>query len=110
MADRFEELRLREFARLDEARQAYLDYTGSSLYPQSLVKYPAEQAYDCFRAMTGDTFSTPQFDVCISNLPTGAVRASLGIATQQRDIAALLSFLSAYRDSSRASYAPALTK
>ena len=33
----FAELRRREFARLDIEGQAYLDYTGSALYPQSLV-------------------------------------------------------------------------
>ncbi len=31
-------LRAREFARLDAAGQVYLDYTGSSLYPASLVE------------------------------------------------------------------------
>jgi selenocysteine lyase/cysteine desulfurase len=33
----FDELRTREFARLDETAHAYLDYTGSALYPESLV-------------------------------------------------------------------------
>jgi selenocysteine lyase/cysteine desulfurase len=33
----FRELRTREFARLDETAHAYLDYTGSALYPESLV-------------------------------------------------------------------------
>lgn len=31
-------LRKREFARLDRSQSVYLDYTGSSLYPSSLVK------------------------------------------------------------------------
>lgn len=42
-ARRFEELRAREFARLDEAGIAYLDYTGSGLYPASLVRSHAER-------------------------------------------------------------------
>ena len=33
----FADLRAREFARLDAGHQAYLDYTGSGLYPASLV-------------------------------------------------------------------------
>jgi len=35
---RFEELRAREFSRLDECGTAYLDYTGSALYPESLLR------------------------------------------------------------------------
>jgi selenocysteine lyase/cysteine desulfurase len=34
----FAELRAREFTRLDRNRHAYLDYTGSGLYPESLVE------------------------------------------------------------------------
>jgi selenocysteine lyase/cysteine desulfurase len=35
----FAELRAREFRRLDDADEAYLDYTGSALYPASLVRW-----------------------------------------------------------------------
>jgi len=35
---RFDDLRRREFTRLDEAGIAYLDYTGSGVYPESLVR------------------------------------------------------------------------
>ncbi|HEX9729371.1 MAG TPA: aminotransferase class V-fold PLP-dependent enzyme [Gemmatimonadales bacterium] len=38
----FAGLRRREFARLDESDQAYLDYTGAGLYPRSLVARHAE--------------------------------------------------------------------
>jgi selenocysteine lyase/cysteine desulfurase len=34
----FEELRAREFARLDECGSVYLDYTGSGLYPESQLR------------------------------------------------------------------------
>jgi len=37
----FEALRRREFARLDDTRQAYLDYTGSALYGESQVRAQA---------------------------------------------------------------------
>ena len=33
----FAELRAREFARLGASGHAYLDFTGSALYPESLV-------------------------------------------------------------------------
>ena len=38
----FAELRRREFARLDATDHAYLDYTGSALYPERLVIEHAE--------------------------------------------------------------------
>ena len=34
----FAALRRREFSRLDATGSAYLDYTGTALYPESLVK------------------------------------------------------------------------
>lgn len=39
----FADLRAREFARLDAAGHAYLDYTGSSLYAASLVRSDTER-------------------------------------------------------------------
>ncbi len=38
----FTDLRSREFSRLDRQRHAYLDYTGSGLYPESLVERHVE--------------------------------------------------------------------
>ena len=38
LADRFVELRRTEFSRLEAAGETYLDYTGSGLYPESLVR------------------------------------------------------------------------
>jgi selenocysteine lyase/cysteine desulfurase len=35
----FRDLRAREYARLDEVRQAYLDYTGSGLYGESQLRW-----------------------------------------------------------------------
>ena len=50
----FEELRAREFARLDRAGVAYLDFTGSALYPQHLV---AEHAAYLRDAVLGNPHS-----------------------------------------------------
>ena len=42
-ATRFANLREREFSRLAASRHTYLDYTGSALYPESLVRRHAEE-------------------------------------------------------------------
>lgn len=39
----FEEWRTRELARIDQAHLAYLDFTGTALYPASLVREDAER-------------------------------------------------------------------
>ena len=50
----FADLRAREFARLDATGHAYLDYTGSALYPERLV---AEHAEFLRRAVLGNPHS-----------------------------------------------------
>jgi selenocysteine lyase/cysteine desulfurase len=45
--DFFEALRAREFARLDADNHAYLDFTGSALYPDSLVAAHAAMMRGC---------------------------------------------------------------
>lgn len=42
MEERFEELRRREFSRLDAQGQVYLDYTGAGLYAESQVRAHAD--------------------------------------------------------------------
>ncbi len=42
-ADRFEQWRAAELARVDEAGLTYLDYTGAALYPASLVRDDAQR-------------------------------------------------------------------
>jgi selenocysteine lyase/cysteine desulfurase len=39
----FGDLRRREFSRLDATGTVYLDYTGSALYPESLVRRDARR-------------------------------------------------------------------
>ena len=50
----FADLRANEFARLDASGQAYLDYTGSALYPERLVTAHAESLR---RAVLGNPHS-----------------------------------------------------
>lgn len=44
--DFFNDLRLREFNRLDRQKQVYLDYTGGNLYPESLINQHFESLRD----------------------------------------------------------------
>ncbi|HEX2209816.1 MAG TPA: aminotransferase class V-fold PLP-dependent enzyme [Longimicrobium sp.] len=75
----FQSLRAREFARLDARGDVYLDYTGSALYPDSLVRAHAE-------LLRQSTFGNPHSD-------SPASRASTGLIDQAR--AAVLRFFDA---------------
>lgn len=59
------DLRSREFARLDECDHAYLDYTGSALYPDSLV---AEHAAMLRGAVLGNPHSESRASLASSAL------------------------------------------
>ena len=88
-------LRAREFARLDEADHAYLDYTGAALYPQCLVDVHADMlrhavlgnphsengaslassalAFEA-RARVRHFFNAEDYDVCFTHNASGAIR------------------------------------
>ena len=78
----FADLRGREFARLDAQHQAYLDYTGSGLYPASLVD-------DHARRLREGVFGNPHS----AHAPS---RASTAVMEEAR--AAVLRFLDADPD------------
>lgn len=59
----FAALRAREFARLDARGETYLDYTGSALYPDSLVRAHAE-------ALRGAVLGNPHSDSPASRAST----------------------------------------
>lgn len=59
----FAALRAREFARLDARGDVYLDYTGSALYPDSLVRTHAE-------LLRASTFGNPHSDSPASRAST----------------------------------------
>jgi molybdenum cofactor sulfurtransferase len=75
----FRALRAREFARLDVRGDVYLDYTGSALYPDSLVRAHAE-------LLRESVFGNPHSD-------SPASRASTGMLDDAR--AAVLRFFDA---------------
>src|SRR4051812_45806235 len=62
----FRALRAREFRRLDEQGQVYLDYTGSALYAESHVAAHAE-------LLRGSLFGNPHSDSPASRASTDAV-------------------------------------
>ena len=90
-----DDLRAREFARLDETDHAYLDYTGAALYPISLVDAHAAMLRDAVlgnphsesqaslassallaeaRERVRRFFQADDYEVCFSANATGAVR------------------------------------
>jgi selenocysteine lyase/cysteine desulfurase len=64
--DQFEEVREREFGRLDRSGEVYVDYTGSALYPASLVRAHAQALQ---RAVLGN----PHSENPTSNASTQAI-------------------------------------
>jgi len=48
--------------------------------------------------MTAESFTLQQFSDCMGDQAVGAVRASLGIASNETDIASLVDVLATFRD------------
>lgn len=60
--------------------------------------YPAEESYQCFTAIKPETFTLQQFSTCMHDMPVGAVRISMGIATTEADINHLIELLESFVD------------
>ncbi len=60
--------------------------------------YLPDETYHCFSVISPDQFTVQQFSTCMNNLPVGAVRASSGIATNQRDVQRLVDFIGTFVD------------
>ena len=65
-ASAIERLRAREFSRLDRTGQVYLDYTGSALFPASLIRTHA-------RLMEGAVLGNPHSESGPSRFSTAAI-------------------------------------
>lgn len=167
MSQAVQQLRNKEFSRLDADGHAYLDYTGSGLYGESQIRthaallcegalgnphsqnptsltstrlvaldrqgrlfdsklvearagdenislrtgcfcnpgaaeaafgYGQSEAYECFDRLSPAAFTLQQFSACMDDKPVGAVRASLGIASNDADVRRLLEVLATFRD------------
>lgn len=61
-------------------------------------EYAPAESYKCYTTLSPESFSLQQFSVCMNNRPVGAVRASVGLATNAADLQRLFDFLATFRD------------
>jgi selenocysteine lyase/cysteine desulfurase len=61
-------------------------------------EYAAVESYRCFTTIRPEEFTVQQFSSCMHDMPVGAVRASVGIATNERDIERFVNFLTTFCD------------
>lgn len=64
---------------------------------ESAFGHNSSEVFRCASRFTWDSFSIEQFSLCIDQKPVGAVRVSLGIATNQEDLHRFLSVLETFR-------------
>ncbi len=67
---------------------------------ETSFELPEDEARRCYDELAGDTFTLSQFSVCLHDRPVGAIRVSLGMASNEADIRALIDLLVRYRDTS----------
>lgn len=65
--------------------------------------YHDEEAFRCIQTLTAETFTLQQFSDCMGDQAAGAIRASLGIASNAADVERLIDVLSTFRDEASAS-------
>ncbi|HUK49410.1 MAG TPA: aminotransferase class V-fold PLP-dependent enzyme [Terriglobales bacterium] len=65
---------------------------------EAAFQYPAVTAYQCFEKLSPGEFSLQQFSSCMNDLPVGAVRASLGIASNEADVERFVQLLREFTD------------
>lgn len=73
---------------------------------EAAFRYGAVEAYRCFHALSPAEFTLQQFATCMDDKPVGAVRASLGIASDDSDVNRLIEVLAGFRDEAAAGAAP----
>ncbi|HEX8832328.1 MAG TPA: aminotransferase class V-fold PLP-dependent enzyme, partial [Longimicrobium sp.] len=60
--------------------------------------YHDDEAFRCIQTLTPETFTLQQFSDCMGDQAVGAVRASVGIASNQADIDRLMEVIATFRD------------
>jgi molybdenum cofactor sulfurtransferase len=65
-------------------------------------EYEGEDAFQCIKTLTPETFTLQQFSDCMSDHAVGAVRASVGIGSNQADLDRLFEVLATFRDQAAA--------
>jgi selenocysteine lyase/cysteine desulfurase len=73
---------------------------------ESSFELPEDEARRCYDELAGDTFTLKQFSACLQDRPVGAVRVSVGVASNQADLERLLEVLAAFRDLAAPAAAP----
>lgn len=61
-------------------------------------EYPDEDAFRCIKTLTPETFNIQVFSDCMSDHPVGAVRVSVGIASNDADVERLMEVICSFRD------------
>ena len=61
-------------------------------------EYAQAEAYQCFETLDPHSFTLQQFSACLNDKPVGAVRVSVGLASNQADVRRFIEFLEAFRD------------
>lgn len=65
---------------------------------EAAFQYPAVRAYQCFDSLSPENFSLQQFSSCMNDKPVGALRASLGIASNEADVQRFMEMLTQFTD------------
>ncbi|HEX7120249.1 MAG TPA: aminotransferase class V-fold PLP-dependent enzyme [Longimicrobiales bacterium] len=76
---------------------------------ETSFELPEDEALRCYQELAGDDFTLSQFSVCLHDKPVGAIRASVGLCNDERDIAALTMLLRRWAGVSAAGAAAAAT-
>jgi selenocysteine lyase/cysteine desulfurase len=63
--------------------------------------FPTVESLACMERARREGFSVERFAACLGGLAVGAVRASLGVASNERDVERLLGVVAAWRDRDR---------
>lgn len=58
-----------------------------------------DRARECFNSIPHEKFTLHDFSACIGGRPVGAIRASLGIASNEKDVERLIAMLIQFKDS-----------
>ncbi len=72
-------------------------------------EYHDDEAFRCIQTLTPETFTLQQFSDCMNDYAVGAIRASVGIASNDADVARLMEVLATFRDAAAASVSNAQT-
>lgn len=65
---------------------------------ESAFAFPADRAGACFERVTADGFTIERLAACLDVAAVGAVRASMGLASNERDLARLTAVLARFRE------------